>query len=102
MSTGTNNCPDRDSIIYGSLSGAKLMLTDIMTDGEKRVHDILSDPDWRAWLEQTYQKRDPVIYTTIAGKYPFWELPGCFGGNVNNFHFDIGDRVKVTLEKIDA
>ena len=57
MSTGTNDCPDRETILYessrgdgGTATGAKLMLTDIMTEGEKRVHDILSDPDWVAWL----------------------------------------------------
>jgi len=37
----------KSKTIYGSLK-----MTDILTEPEKRVAEILSDPDWRAWLEK--------------------------------------------------
>lgn len=62
---------------------------------------ILSDPDWRAWLKQTYSKptRLERIYTLTVRGDIFLRL---LAKHLQECHFKAGDRVKVTLERIDG
>lgn len=49
---------------------AILKFFDILTESEKRVADILSDPDWRVWLEKAGTYRDEYYTTVKWGKPP--------------------------------
>lgn len=57
MNTETNDCPDRETLEYETRSWIypdkePVPLTTFVM---KHISDILSDPDWRAWLGKVGQ-----------------------------------------------
>lgn len=92
------DCPDRETLEYETRSWIypdkePVPLTTFVM---KHISDILSDPDWRAWLEKEYE---PHLETTLRFDgfgLEFWTV----GSPLLKEGFKKGDWVKVTLERI--